>query len=452
MKTVFITITRGTLARNILRAGVLDKFLKQEDIRVVILIETKIYDYFKAEFDHPRIIIERIPNKILGKFRRLFNILFNGLVYTETEHRMLKYGGANKKPAAKHIYWLRHIGFSIASRIKLFKQIARWMEKNILIEKDYDYLFEKFNPDLVFSSSIYSKPDTILIKAARRFKIPSVSMPKSWDTVGRLFFRAPSDKIILSNDFMKDWVIKNQLIKEKDILVAGIPQFDVYGNKQEYLSKEEFCQKTDLDPQKPIILYASEGLWTSWDWYYLNELITKHNILNKYNIIARPHFSNLSDRPYDQFKKYKGVYIDDQNIRITDMFGDRWDPTKANMDWLAEVINISDVVVSFMTTFVLDVFAYDKPVVNIYYDSGLEEQKVPIKALYNCVHYNAVLAEKSVALAKNSQETMDWIDKYIKDSNIHSVERKKTVAKLCYQIDGRASDRIVSIIIETLNK
>ena len=450
MKKILITINRGTLARNILRTGVLDKLL-DNNIMVIILIETKIKDYFKKEFSHPRVIIEQIPNKILGRFRRLFNIIFNGLVYTETEKRMLKYGGANKKPAPKYIYYFKHIIFSIISKIKLLKKIARWIEINILIEKDYDYLLNKYKPDLIFSSSIYSKPDSILIKAAHRFKIPSISMPKSWDTVGRLFFRAPADKIILSNNFIKKWVMNNQLIKNEDIYVVGMPQFDIYFNKKDYLSKEDFCQKTNLDPTKPIILYASEGLWTSWDWYYLKEFITNYNILDKYNIIARPHFSNLSEKLYDRFNKYKNFYLDEKNIRITNMFGDCWDPTKENMDWLAEVINISDVVVTFMSTFVLDAFVYDKPVINIYYDSNIKNQQIPIKSLYNCFHYNAVLKEKSVTLAKNSSEVIDWIDKYIKNPSINHEERKKTVDKLCYKIDGQSASRITEAILSNLN-
>ena len=78
--------------------------------------------------------------------------------------------------------------------------MARWMEQSLFIEKDFDYLFEKYNPDLLFCSTIYAKQDAILIKAAKRFGVVSLSMPKSWDTFGRLFFRVVSDKVILLPD------------------------------------------------------------------------------------------------------------------------------------------------------------------------------------------------------------------------------------------------------------
>jgi|SRR3989344_713973 len=456
MKTIFITITRGTLARNILRAGVLKNILLHGNIKVVIIVPDKTHDYFRKEFNNPKIEIECIDEKIYKSWRNIFGILFNGLVYTETEHRKIKFGGGYKKPEPLLVYWLKHTVFSVISRIKFLKYLARFAEYSLFTEKEYDYLFEKHKPDILFCSSIYSKSDVILIKAAKRFNVMSISMPKSWDTVGRLFFRAPSNKIILNNDYMKNWVIKEQLIKEKDIYVSGFPQFDIYKRKEKYLTKEEFCNTTGLDKNKPIILYASAGAWTHWDEVYVDELIDKHNILNKYNLILRPHFSNTVQGLYRRFKKYKGICVDDKNIRITSMFGDQWDPTEENMDWLAEVINVSDAVIAFASTFVLDVFVYDKPVINIYYDLSESHSispgkpVIPMKELYNCTHYNAVLSEKSTTLAKSGDEVMEWLQKYLENPSTLKNERKNTINKLCYKIDGNSSKRISDIIINNI--
>ena len=57
-KTIFLAINRGVLARNILRAGVLDELLKYKDLKIVIIVNTKIHDYFKKEFLHPNIVLK----------------------------------------------------------------------------------------------------------------------------------------------------------------------------------------------------------------------------------------------------------------------------------------------------------------------------------------------------------------------------------------------------------
>jgi len=452
-KTIFISISRGSLARNILRTGILEKLIADDNFKIVIIVSVAIHDYFREEFNHSNIIIEKVEEKHYGPIRALLNIFFNGLVYTETEHRKIKYGGANKKANPIMIFWIKNIVFKSTSKVKILKYLARWVEGNLFQDNDYDYLFKKYQPDIVFCSSLYSKIDPILIKAAKRFKVLSISMPKSWDTVGRLFFRVIADKIILNNDFMKNWVAKEQLVKKENIYVCGMPQFDVYKNKKQYLTKNEFCRQTNLDPNKPIILYASEGLWTHWDEVYVDDLINNCNILDKYNLILRPHFSNLHQKLYHKFKKYSHIYIDDENLRITNMFSDRWDPTIADMEWLAEIINASDVVVTFMTTFVLDVFTLSKPVINIFYDLPESHNLpnnypvIPLKELYNCFHYNAVLNENAVARAYGGADVIAWIEKYLANPRLLYNERQRVVDKLCYKIDGNSAKRITDVIL-----
>ncbi len=382
----------------------------------------------------------------------------NGLPigYRETERRKLKFGCGNKPPQPPWMFWLKHLTFSVASRFTALKYLARWAEERIFIEKEFDYLFLKYRPDAVFCASIYSRGlDFILIKAAKRFGVPSVSMPKSWDTVGRLFFAAPSDVFILNNEHMREDLVKDQLIPRKNIYVSGFPQFDIYAKKKDYLTKEQFCDATGLSSAKPIVLYASEGAWTHWDDLYLDELIEKHQILTRYNLVLRPHFSDMHLKRYDRFRKYKDIYIDDEHMRMSYMFGDKWDPTVENMEWLAQVISASDVVITFVSTFALDAMAFNKPIINIYYDvpatRKMSVPMIPMKELYNCVHYNAVMEENSVALAKNGSDTLAWIDRYVKDPNFHAGERKKTVEKLCYKVDGRSSERIANVLLKILN-
>jgi hypothetical protein len=452
MKTIMITITRGSAARNCLRSGFLDYLLENKDVRVVLLLNVKkVHNYFYKEFDHPRIIIEQVKNKTNTKFRKFFMILFNGLVYTETEHRKLKYGAAFKLSEKKHIYWLKHITFFIVSRLPFLKPIARWVEEKIFLEKDYDYVFEKFKPNVLFCSSLYSRGlDFVLIKTAKRYKVCSMSIPKSWDTVGRLFFSAPSDILLLQNAYMKERTIVEQQISEERIKVVGSAQFDIYAKKKSFLSKEDMCDRFGLNPDLPIVLYASEGIGTHWDNLYIEEWINKYSINKKYNLIIRPHFSNIQEKLFYCFKDYDNIYIDDKHLRMTNMFGDKWDPTLENMDWTAEIINLSDVVVTSVSTFTLDAQIFDKPVVNVYYDLVNTQYSIPMKELYNCVHYNAVLKEKSVLLANNGKELMDMIEKSVKEPEYLRKERKNTVDNLCFQIDGLASKRMADAVLELL--
>ena len=74
-----------------------------------------------------------------------------------------------------------------------------------------------------------------------------------------------------------------------------------------------------------------------------------------------------------------------------------------------------------------------------------------MKVLYNCVHYNAVLKENSVTLANNAAKVMEGIEVYLENPTYLQKERKNTVNKLCYKIDGLASKRMANVVFDVLN-
>jgi len=451
-KTILIPITRGVLVRNVLRSNALSGLL-EKNCKVVIVLTDEIKNYFRNEFSHPNIVFEKVCLAPTGRLHKLFLTITKGLVYTISERRHIKYGTMGKPPVSRSVGFLKHYGFTVLNRLIFLRPIARWIENNYFVQKELDYLFEKYKPELVFSTGIYAMLDMRLVKTAKRLGVLSVTMPKSWDNIGRMYFPVLADKIILNNESMIPWLEKEQGLKRKDAYVTGMPQFDIYKAKKKYLSKEEFCKKTGLDPGKPILIFAAEGLLTHWDDIYIRDLVEQCGLLEKYNLILRPHFSDLLTNKYDDMINHEGVYFDNKDVRITDMFCDRWDPTVENMDWLAEVLNQADVVIAFMSTFVLDAFVYDKPVVNIYYDLPTDRERViPMKELYQFIHYQLLLKIGAVPLAKSADEVMNWLDTYVKDPSIKSEERSKTLKEFCYKLDGNAGVRIADCITKLLNQ
>lgn len=62
-KTIFISITRVILARNVFRAGILKRILDSGKIRAVIILPVEIQRHFREEFKHSNVILEFV-NKI----------------------------------------------------------------------------------------------------------------------------------------------------------------------------------------------------------------------------------------------------------------------------------------------------------------------------------------------------------------------------------------------------
>ena len=78
MKTVFITIFSGNGAKYILRSDIYRIMIKNEEIRLVFFVKNRERaEYYRREFDHPRMIFEAITNyqfsftdKLFGFFKK----------------------------------------------------------------------------------------------------------------------------------------------------------------------------------------------------------------------------------------------------------------------------------------------------------------------------------------------------------------------------------------------
>ena len=52
-----------------------------------------------------------------------------------------------------------------------------------------------------------------------------------------------------------------QRLERLNTVVVGIPHYDLYLDQSLRQSREEFCAKLGLDPQKKILVYGAVGEW-----------------------------------------------------------------------------------------------------------------------------------------------------------------------------------------------
>ena len=120
-KTILISISRGVLVRNILRTSVLTRLL-EHNCRVVVVVPVTMHNYFREEFDDDRIVLEQVTEKHYSKVRKFVAMLMNNLIYTETEHKKMKFGKAGGQPDPAVIFWIKHLAFSLLSRMKFLRR------------------------------------------------------------------------------------------------------------------------------------------------------------------------------------------------------------------------------------------------------------------------------------------------------------------------------------------
>lgn len=463
MKTIFIIVTKGFIVRNILRSGVLE-LLKSANFKIVIFISSfrgePLPEYFINEFADENVLLEVVKEPIVGKiyrkFYKLFSICSTSLIYTETNWSYSRIG--NVKNLNRNIIWayVERMIFPILSKFVCVKRIARWLELHFFTHdaRCYYKYFDKYDPDLVFSTSIISKVDVAFLKAAQHRKVKTVSMTKGWDHIAKVFFKVIPDRLVVQNNHLRDCAIRYQMVAADKIDVCGFPNFDWYRRKDIILSREDLFKRLGFDPSRRLIFFGSEGIWASNDDNIvdiLENFIDQHKLAKKCNLLVRPHFTDLKSDRFNRFKNKKNIKVDN-NLTQHPFFSDTWDPSVEEVKLFVNCIYHCDIMVTIASTLALDACCLDKPIITVGFKSLYSPRTMEdlTHILYETDHYREVLDTNAVDLVKNEEELLEAINNYLLHPEFRHEEREALLDKLCYKVDGQSSSRIAEVIKDAL--
>lgn len=454
-RTTFIVITRGFLARAILRSGVLQG-LKEAGFKIVIFFPSNdktIPLYIREEFEDERVIVEGAPDmKIRGY--SFFAHQASFLVYSRSSW---VYSQINLKRLHKHPYWKhfdRLVYGTLLSKLHFLKTLARYLEKKIFPALEYREYFDKYKPDLVFSTSVMAKLDIFIMKEAARRGIPTVSMPKSWDNVTMQLYRFIPDYLIVQNHLMKEAVARVQRMDPDKIFVSGFPQFDWYRKPDILMSREAFCRVYGIDPDKKIIFYGSEGAWSGNDTKIVSLLagwVNDRGALAKESVLLiRPHFS---ERDRTKFNIFKGQNVIIDHNFTASSFLPPWDPNIEETKLFANLLHHCDVLIAVASTLTLDGACFNKPIINVAFGALFhpKTKKDITSTWYESDHYQWVVETNGIDIVKSEKELLESVNAYLLVPDRKTVERQRLVERLCYKVDGASSERIVRVIKEAVS-
>lgn len=453
-KTVFIVISRGFIARNILRSGVLER-LKNAGLKTVIFFDNgggdNIPEHLRKEFEDDLVCLEIVPplkRKGYARFAKLTSLL----VSSRSTWQHSQIGNARNLNRAFFWKYVERAFFGTASKLHFLKTLARFIERRFFANEVYAPYFEKYRPVLVFGASIQSLPDINIMKEAEKRGIPTVAMPKGWDNVTKLLYRFMPDILIVHNERMKKEAARIQRIPPSRFRVTGFPQFDWYKRRDILVSRDTFCERYGLDPNKKIIFFGSEGRWAPGDENIISLLVQWINtpgiLAENAQLIVRPHFTDVKSGRLMRFKGLPNTVIDD-NFSISDFFGDNWDPGVEETKLFTNLIYHCDVLITVASTLTLDGACFDKPLINVAFKALVHPKTgwdiSPL--LYAQDHYDWVFETNAVDYVTSETELLQSVNAYLENPTLKRAERMRLVRTMCYKVDGKSSERLAEVLI-----
>jgi len=456
LKTVFIFLRLGISNRNLLRTDFLRTLKDHSGTRVVLFSPVGGNLEFRRENESENVIVEEWCRTRLGFWeKQLKNI--KHWIWLATQRDF----GAQVKYRGLHglfgYYWRSLLGRMLVM-LGVNAQTVNHLELKIFRPHSViRELYDRYRPSLVLFTRVFGTNQHV-VKEAKRRAIPTVCLMESWDN---LTLKGPlsvvPDRLVVWNEVNKNEALNLHQFREEDVLIAGIPQFDLYQDKSLFASKGNFLNGFTIGPEVKLITYAATSEWNAKDEIetieYLYNAILNGSIKYPCHLIVRmyPTVSpDLSRRYYSHFEQRPKLTL--QSPGRPSKLHDGWDPDWFDMVLFARTLYHSDVVVNAGTTVTLDAAYLDTPIVCVAFDGHGKNRDYmqSCRRLYDYPHFRSVVHSGGVRMAYTPQEMIQWVNAYLGNPALDSEGRMRLKKEQAHFVDGKSAKRMAKIVIREL--
>lgn len=447
MRTIFITSFNPFATRNILFSDVFGVLSSKFDLRLVIFCPDYKKDYFEKNFRKSNVIIEGIKVEEVNRQDILFSYLGRSLVSTKTLSIHRKEILLRNK---NMLNFLVSYIFNFLGWFASVKKLLRFLDQMTITKNKFAVYFDKYRPNLVFSTDIFHIDDVHLLAEAKYGKISTIGMVRSWDNItNKGLFRIKPGKLIVHNEVIKKEVLQYEDFRASDIFIGGMPQFDLYTQRPR-TTKAQFFKEIGLDLNKKTIFVAPHGSrFYKDDWQLFNFLKT----LPYQYIIRLPPNDTVH---FSEFSPTKSFYIDDPGTQFQEgVYRDR-EMSPEDSARLADELFHSDLVINYGSTITVDAVFFDKPVIMVAFDGldgyGKRPYLQSVRRFLDFTHLKKMLKTGCCRIARSQEDLVEYIKAYLENPQLDKEGRKRLVDNQIGKKSFGSGKRIADYIFNALNQ
>lgn len=456
MKTVFLFLRQGISNRNLLRTDFLRVLKENPEVRTVIISPIGDEPEFRKEFEAPNVCVEKWPRTRVGFWeKRLKNLkdyvwVSRGLTQAIRVRRLAQRGKWG-------LAWRDIVGRYARRLGGTEERINQWEMAIYRSLPAVTQLYCRYQPDLVVFTRLFGT-NLHVIKEAKFNKIPVLCLVESWDNfISKGPLSVMPDFMAVWNQGMVDEAVDLHSFPREKVEVVGVPQFDLYADKEQLFGREQFVACHGLDPNKKLITYAASTEGIARDEPAIVErlyqgLQAHPSLGSTTQVLVRLHPITSPSLQQIYFSRFAGrpdIVIQQPGRRSS--LHDGWDPSWSDMLMLHATIRHSDVIVNVASTMTIDAAALDKPVVCVGYEQhGSAIYRKHLKAVFYQSHYLKLVETRAFRLVFDDMELVQAISAYLTDSTLDSGGRAALRERFCYRLDGRSGLRAAQLILRNL--
>ncbi len=446
MKRLFMTMSRGFLARNILQTDIYPTLLN-EGVEIVIATPAYKDEDFLRTFQRPGVTFVPMEIPAWTLKEQFFGGLQHNLVWNRTIQFTARYGVYDPDAVSCLRPWLQWLWRPFANRFG--RRLARWLDRWLCPPSEAVLnQVREARPDLVFSTNPMESWDSYYVKAAQQLGIPTVGFVKSWDNMTKTSFRVRTDDVIVWGPYMTEEARTYQDYPPERIHEFGVPQFDPYFRRDARgrVSREALLRSGGLDPARATILFGSEGKVTPNDPDIVSMIATMihaNTLPVPAQVWVRPHYGYKDDdQKFCEVEKDEYIFVD-RHFQRRPVFYDGWDYSREHYLRLADTLFACDVLVTTASTLAIDAAVCGIPVITIAFDGyKTYDHRHSIARWYETEYYANVLETGALAVVHSYEELQEALTQALLYPNQRSEERAALVRRIAGTSQGHAGTSI----------
>lgn len=463
---IVIPVYRGHMARLMAYSGVISR-LATGGANVLVLTPQGEQSSLRKLLPSENIIFEQISlsgSGLSNRWDRIYRYWFQTLLPTASSSARLQ---AIKTEQPLRYWLITRLPHPVMKRLERF-----WVNiRRLIFSADkFASNLEKYPIDLIVAGSMgRTFEDFILLRYAHTKNIHTLCTVQSWDTLTtkEFDFELP-DRLTVWNPANRQTAIDLFHYEKDDVAIVGVPQFDYYFERASYETRSQWFSHFGLDPARELLFVTGQGGHVHRNLQEVLETlatgIANNSFIKPVQVLVRPHpavyFGDVAGQGTESdlqaYEKLSPHIKCNRPVRSDTLIST--DTSVSEHLVLANNLYHAAMLIDFYGTLAVEACVMDRPV--IYADVRSSFGYAPnqsVRSTHRGIdyrdyeHLKYVFSMDGAKTAYNSVELINFINRYLRDPSLESAGRKAITNAFCYKSDGKASERLASVILNFSN-
>ena len=329
----------------------------------------------------------------------------------------------------------------------------------------YADLFEKYQPDLVVSSTYGWRNDRYLLREAVRRGVKAGAVIVGWDNPSSYGIpSAPLDFITCWSELQKQELVQGSDWEPSHVNIGGIPSYDGYFRKEWLIPREEYFAMHGLDPKRKLIGYASSFITFSPNYRNveaLAKLVASDSLAEPSQLLIRLHPNHFMTEPLfaGEREKIRELVRTLPHVHLVEpvaLGGDLGYYSGEDMPEKTSMMTYSDVFTTVYSTMCVETAIQDRPIVSVCLDipGGWNKPgkfSLALSEIGNWPTHERFIKAGAGRVATDEDTLKNLLNNYLLNPNLDGEKRKKFIHDEVTFTDGSSGRRTAEYLLSLVS-